>query len=75
VTQTNESPEFPGRFTFIQDKNLPVDEIEANSIAKDVIKTPPKQGYLTISNALQWRLQYARVIQEAGKVKGIRRIR
>lgn len=60
---------------FMQDKNLPVDDIEARSIAEEVIKNPPKQGYLTISNALQWRLQYGRVIQEAGKVDGIRRIR
>ncbi len=36
---------------------------------------PPNIGYLTISNALQWRLQYRRVIEEAGKVDGIRRIR
>ncbi|MGH8602255.1 MAG: restriction endonuclease, partial [Gammaproteobacteria bacterium] len=60
---------------FMQDKRLPVDDIEARSIADEVIKNPPKQGYLTISNALQWRLQYGRVIQEAGKVAGIRRIR
>lgn len=60
---------------FMQDKNLPVDEIEARSIAEEVLKNPPKQGYLTISNALQWRLQYGRVIQEAGKIDGIRRIR
>lgn len=60
---------------FMQDKNLPVDEIEVNAIAEEVIKNPPKQGYLTISNALQWRLQYGRVIQEAGKVKGIHRVR
>lgn len=60
---------------FMQDKSLPVDDIEARSIAEEIIKNPPKQGYLTISNALQWRLQYRRVIQEAGKVDGIRRIR
>jgi hypothetical protein len=28
--------------------------------------TPPELGYLTISNALQWRLQYSRVIEQAG---------
>jgi hypothetical protein len=60
---------------FMQDKNLPVDDIEARSIAQEVIKNPPKQGYLTISNALQWRLQYSRVIQEAGKIDGMRRVR
>lgn len=59
----------------MQDKNLPVDDIEARSIAEEVLKNVPKQGYLTISNALQWRLQYGRVIHEAGKVDGIRRIR
>jgi len=60
---------------FMQDKNLPVDDIEANAIAEEVIKNHPNQGYLTISNALQWRLQYGRVIQEAGKVKGVHRVR
>ncbi|MBI5902796.1 MAG: restriction endonuclease [Deltaproteobacteria bacterium] len=60
---------------FMQDKNLPVDDIEANSIAEEIINNPPKQGYLTISNALQWRLQYGRVIHEAGKINGINRVR
>lgn len=60
---------------FMQDKNLPVDEIEARTMAEEIIKNPPKQGYLTISNALQWRLQYGRVIQKAGKVEGVERVR
>ena len=60
---------------FMQDKNLLVDDIQARAIAEEVLKDPPAQGYLTISNALQWRLQYGRVIQEAGKTKGIHRIR
>jgi hypothetical protein len=60
---------------FMQDKNLPVDEIEANAIAKEILKKTPIQGYLTISNALQWRLQYGRVIQEAGQIAGISRVR
>ncbi len=60
---------------FMQDRNLPVDEIEAKAIAEELLKNPPNQGYITISNALQWRLQYSRVINEAGNVDGIRRIR
>ena len=34
-----------------------------------------RTAYLTISNALQWRLQYRRVIQQAGDVAGISRVR
>jgi hypothetical protein len=60
---------------FMQDKNLPVDEIEVRKIAKDIVKKPPALGYLTISNALQWRLQYTRVIAEAGKIAGIVRVK
>lgn len=60
---------------FIQERNLPVDEIGADQLADRIISTPPKQGYLTISNALQWRLQYSRVIQQAGSVSGISRVR
>lgn len=61
--------------SFIIERNLPVDEIGANELADRILKTPPKQGYLTISNALQWRLQYGRVIQNAGSITGITRVR
>lgn len=59
---------------FMTDKNLPVDEIEAHNIAKELLTKKPELGYLTISNALQWRLQYGRAIQHAGTVDGIWRI-
>lgn len=59
---------------FLLEKNLPVDEIEANKLADEIINNPPKQGYLTISNALQWRLQYSRVIEQAGQTEGIYRV-
>jgi hypothetical protein len=60
---------------FMQDKLLPVDEIEIRRIAQETLRSPPEQGYLTVSNALQWRLQYGRVITQAGSVDGIIRIR
>jgi hypothetical protein len=59
----------------MRDKNLPVDEIEANKIALELFKQPCNQGYLTVSNALQWRLQYSRAIDQAGKVNGVLRLR
>ena len=60
---------------YLQDKNIPADEITLAKVAEQILQTPPEQGYLTISNALQWRLQYSRVIQQAGAVSGIWRIR
>ncbi len=65
---------FDDIMAFMLEKNLPVDEIELNNLAKEIIKNPPKQGYLTISNALQWRLQYARVIERAGLEVGVQSI-
>lgn len=59
---------------FMIERNLPVDEIEINSIASEILRNPPVQGFLTISNALQWRLQYSRVIECAGQVQGIHSI-
>jgi len=56
---------------FMLDRNLPVDEIEAGNIADEILRNPPQQGYLTISNALQWRLQYGRVIEQADQQEGI----
>lgn len=59
---------------FFAERMLPIDEIEANSLADELLVKPPEIGYLTISNALQWRLQYRRVIDQAGTVSGIQRI-
>jgi hypothetical protein len=60
---------------FMHDKMLPVEEIQAREIAEEILRTRPNQGYLTISNALQWRLQYRRVIEQAGKVSGIVKVK
>lgn len=56
---------------FMLEKNLPVDDITINSLADEILQDPPEQGFLTISSALQWRLQYSRVIEQAGKEEGI----
>jgi len=60
---------------FFQERLLPVDEIEAANLAEEVFRSPPLPGYLTISNALQWRLQYSRVIEQAGTVDGLLRLK
>jgi hypothetical protein len=60
---------------FLQERMLPVDDIQASQLAKEIVQSPPKIGYLTISNALQWRLQYGRVIEQAGSVAGLERLR
>ncbi len=59
---------------FLQERLLPIDDIQTAQIAKELLERPPIVGYLTISNALQWRLQYRRVIEKAGAVDGILRV-
>ncbi|MGH8336663.1 MAG: restriction endonuclease, partial [Gammaproteobacteria bacterium] len=36
---------------FMRDRNLLIDEIEANKIAEQLLREKPEQGYMTISNA------------------------
>lgn len=60
--------------TYLNDKNIPADDITLSKIAKQILENPPKLGYLTISNALQWRLQYGRVVALSEKVDGITKI-
>ncbi|MEB3339370.1 hypothetical protein [Okeania sp.] len=36
---------------FLEDRNLPLDEIEREILAERIIKEPPQQGYITISNS------------------------
>lgn len=56
---------------FLQDRGVPGDEIVYNDLANEILIHKPEQGYLTISNALQWRLQYSRVIGLHNQVEGI----
>jgi len=49
-------------FAFLTERMVPVDETALMEYAESLLKNPPQVGYLTISNALQWRLQYRRVI-------------
>lgn len=58
---------------FLEERNLPLDEIGRKGLAERILKEPPKLGYLTVSNALQWRLQYSRVIDlsKSGEAKGV----
>jgi hypothetical protein len=56
---------------YIADRNIPADEITIEQLACDIMDNAPKQGYLTISNALQWRLQYGRIVTLTDTVDGI----
>ena len=59
---------------YLQDKNIPADEITLSKLAAQILLTPPEQGYLTISNALQWRLQYQRIVALVDDIPGISKI-
>lgn len=59
---------------YLQDKNIPADEITLSKLAQQILETPPEQGYLTISNALQWRLQYSRIVTLLDDISGISKI-
>jgi len=61
-------------FGFLTERNLPADEITLNQLADEIMKKPPTQGYLTVSNALQWRLQYGRIVALESSVPGIEKI-
>ena len=56
---------------YLNDRNLPIDEIGLAKIAEKILDSPPHQGYLTISNALQWRLQYGRIVDLKEQIDGI----
>lgn len=59
---------------YLMDRNIPADEITLNQLAEEILKNKPVQGYLTISNALQWRLQYGRIVRLGEEIDGIIRI-
>lgn len=58
-------------FAYLSDRNIPSDEVSLLNLAAQILADPPEQGYLTISNALQWRLQYQRIVNLNLAVTGI----
>ena len=50
---------------FLEERNLPLDDIGREKLAEQILQKPPEIGALTISNALQWRLQFGRAISQA----------
>ncbi|MCL5992241.1 MAG: restriction endonuclease [Bacteroidetes bacterium] len=59
---------------YLIDRNIPADDTVLYKIAERILTNPPKLGYLTISNALQWRLQYQRIVDLTDQVGGIIKI-
>jgi hypothetical protein len=58
---------------FLFERNLPLDEIGRRTLAERILTERPTVGCLTISNALQWRLQYGRAVQlaSAAETEGV----
>lgn len=61
-------------YAFLSDHKIPADDVTLYNMAEDILKRPPEIGYLTISNALQWRLQYGRIVSLNENIPGITRI-
>lgn len=53
----------------LQERNLPLDDIGRRTLSERILHDPPRIGHLTISNALQWRLQYGHAIRGASERK------
>ncbi len=58
-------------FAFLSDHKIPADEVTLHCLAQSILQCPPQVGYLTISNALQWRLQYSRIVNLKEDVSGV----
>ncbi len=62
--------------SFILDRGLLADAVQVNAFVDRIMKEKSiALGYLTISNALQWRLQYGHAIAYAGRVEGLEKLR
>lgn len=60
--------------SFLSGIKIPADEITLKQIAELILSSEITIGYLTISNALQWRLQYKRIVNLSDDIPGIHKI-
>lgn len=56
---------------FLAERNIPADEPTLYQMAEEILNNPPLIGFLTISNALQWRLHYNRIVTLNQDILGI----
>lgn len=61
----------PDIIEILKDNDVSSDEETLKHLAQKIIKKPPKQGYLTISNAFQWRLRYFNAINLEDNIDGV----
>lgn len=59
---------------FLQQRQFPLEDDGLRALAERILRERPEVGYLTVSNALQWRLQYARALTAAEAVEGVERL-
>lgn len=57
---------------YLNDRGVPGDEVLYEQLSEEIINRDLYQGVLTISNALQWRLQYSRAINLKNKEIGVK---
>lgn len=55
----------------LDDRNVPGDRQVLENLAEKILSNPPQQGYLTISNAFQWRLKYNNIINLDSEIEGV----
>lgn len=60
--------------SYMMSRRLPAEDIELNALATEVLNNKPEQGYLTMTDALQWRLNYGHALSAADKVPGVKAV-
>lgn len=60
--------------SFLNGIKIPADEITLKQISELILASEIIVGYLTISNAFQWRLQYKRIVNLSDDISGIHKI-
>lgn len=60
--------------SFLNGIKIPSDKLTLLQLAEQILSTEVTIGYLTISNALQWRLQYKRIVNLSEDITGIHKI-
>lgn len=60
--------------SFLNGIKIPADEITLKQVSELILTSEITVGYLTISNALQWRLQYKRIVNLSDNIPGIYKI-
>jgi hypothetical protein len=61
-------------FAYLEDSRISLEEVGRRRLANEIIRNPPRQGFLTTPPIVRWELPYSPAMERTGLEQGVLKI-